>query len=77
MSTDTPDLRRLEDPDSRLEQAFEEEFLRARGYDPNRMSELGKEELNSLRKEACAYASAKLAEIQCRAYFIHELHGLE
>jgi hypothetical protein len=69
------DVRPAEDPEAQLERAFEDEFLRARGYDPVRLAELGPDERSALMKEASAYASAKLAEVQARAHYVHDLHG--
>ncbi len=65
----------IEDPTSNLERAFIEQFIRARGYDPARLHELPEGQLKPLLKDAGAYAAAKLAEVESRAHFVHELHG--
>jgi hypothetical protein len=32
-------------------------------------------ELELLMKQACTYASGKLAEVEARAHFVHDIHG--
>ena len=69
-------LSSFHDPDTLLEQAFSEEFLRERGYDRCRVSHLPTALAKSLMAEACIYASDKLAEIEARAGLVQEVHGL-
>ena len=65
----------MEDPEGRLETALIEEFLRGRGMDASALHALPAEEKRHVLAEASAYAAAKLAEVQSRAHFVHELHG--
>ena len=74
MSTD-PDVRRLEDPQGQLEQALIDEFLRARGHDPAHLDQLPEDERERLLRAACSYAAAKLAEVDTRAHYVHDIHG--
>jgi hypothetical protein len=75
MSTKDPDTRAMEDQTAHLERALMEQFIRARGYDPAKLGELPTDERERLQKEASAHAAGKLAEVESRAHFIHELHG--
>ena len=52
----------LQDPERQLERALIDEFLRVRGHDARSV-------------EASVHAASKLAEIEARARFVHELHG--
>ena len=73
----TDRLRPMEDPEARLERALVDEFLRARGHDATTLERLPAEERKRLLQEASVHAGAKLAEIDARARFVHELHGTE
>lgn len=75
MTADRFDVSALEDPQRQLEQAFIDEFLRLRGYDPAKLDALPVPERELLMKQASAWASGKLAEVDARAYFVHEMHG--
>ena len=75
MNRSDSDLHPLEDPTAHLEQAFIDEFIRLRGHDPARLRDLAADERHDLLKHAVAYASAKLAEVESRAHYVHELHG--
>ena len=75
MTADRPDVSALEDPQRQLEQAFIDEFLRLRGYEPAKLDALPRPERETLMKQASAWASGKLAEVDARAYFVHEMHG--
>lgn len=74
MSIDRPDTPPVESPLAQLERAMIDEFVRARGYDPLKLSELSEHERNALLKEASVYASSKLTEVESRSHLIHELH---
>ena len=63
------------DPEGQLGQSLIDEFLRARGYDATSVQALPPEAQIQLLTEASVYASAKLAEVNARAHFVHELHG--
>ena len=69
-----PDVRRHEDPQRQLEQAFIDEFVRARGVDPDHVRELPAEQALPLMRDACKYAASKLAEVECRAHYLDDLH---
>ena len=62
-------------PLAQMEQAFINEFLRARGYEPGQLRDLPEEEVHRLLKEAALYASVKLMEVESRAHYVSELHG--
>ena len=75
MNRSDPDVHPIEDPTAHLEQALIDEFIRRRGHDPARLHDLTAGERDELLKHAAAYASAKLAEVESRAHYVHELHG--
>jgi hypothetical protein len=77
MSAEPRDTHPMEDPESRLEQALIEEFLRARGYDSAGLSALPEDQRQPLLKGASIDAATKLAEVEARAHFVHEIHGEE
>ena len=74
MSKD-PDIGPLEDQAAHLEQAFIDEFIRMRGHDPAKLHDLPARERDQLLKQASAHASARLAEVESRAHYVHEIHG--
>jgi len=57
-----------------MEQGFIRAYLREKGYTPEALHTLPEKEAKRLMMEASLYASAKLAEIESRAQFSHELH---
>jgi len=69
--SDTPPL---EAPLRNLERSFIDEFVRSRGYDPLKLEDLPESVRNTLLSEASVYASAKLAEVESRAHYLHEIH---
>jgi hypothetical protein len=75
MTTKDPDARAMEDQSAHLESALIEQFILARGHDPARLHELPADERERLQKDAATYAAGKLAEVESRAHFVHELHG--
>ena len=77
MTTKEPDIPAMEDPEGRLGQALIEEFFRARNIDPAALHALPEAEAKRVLTEASVYASTKLAEIEARAHFVHEIHGNE
>ena len=52
-----------------------EEFLWARGLDSSALHALPEDEAKRVLTEASVYAAAKLAEVEARAHFVHEIHG--
>jgi hypothetical protein len=73
--TDRPDPPAVKDLKSQLERALIDEFLRTHGYDRANVSGPPSAEHERLMKEACTYASGKLAEVEARAHFVHDMHG--
>lgn len=61
-------------PQSALEHKFIEEYLERRGYSFTTVSALPANEARALMKEACSYASLKLAEIESRAHMRASIH---
>jgi hypothetical protein len=61
-------------PLGRLERALIDEFVRARGYDPRNLSGLSEHEREMLLRGASIEASTRLAEVESRSHFVHELH---
>jgi hypothetical protein len=65
----------LEDPLARLERALIDEFLIARGCTLATISQKPPDERQALLREAARYAAGRLAEIDARAAYVHEIHG--
>jgi hypothetical protein len=65
----------MEDPEGQLETALIEAFLRARGLGSAALRALPEVEAKRVLAEASVYAAVKLAEIDARAHFVHEIHG--
>jgi len=76
MKQQEPDVRPMEDPEGPLETALIREFLRLRGLDAGSLEALPKDEATRVLTEASVYAALKLAEIDARAHFIHEINGI-
>jgi hypothetical protein len=75
MTAEQSELTPLPDPDGKLERAFMQEFLRARGHDLRSVETLPEDERKQLLRDASMYAAARLAEVQARAHFLGELRG--
>ena len=69
------DVPRSGDPNADLERALIDEFIRARGHDPARLHDLPEDQRRFVEREASAHAAARLAEMEARAHYLHELHG--
>jgi len=76
MSADS-DLPARSDQTARLEQALIAEFLERRGLTVAALGALPEADALAILKEASAYASARLAEVESRAHYIHDLHHNE
>jgi hypothetical protein len=74
MTRNKSEIPPVEAPLGELERALIAEFVRARGYDPQKLSDLPQEERQSLLKDASVYASGKLMEIEARSHLLDELH---
>jgi hypothetical protein len=72
-----PDVPPRADQTAQLEQAFITEFLERRGVTRTTLHELPGDEQHALLREASAYASARLAEVESRAQYVHDLHHNE
>jgi len=70
-----PDAAHLADPNARLERSFIDEFIRRRGYDPAALQQLPEDVRVRVQAEASTHAAARLAEMEARAHYVHELHG--
>jgi len=77
MTATYSDVRPMEDPEGRLELALIEEFLLGQGYDRRRLGALPEDQRGHLLGEASVYAAGKLAEIQSRAHYVHEMRHQE
>jgi hypothetical protein len=73
MSIET-ETRTLEVPLGRLEWSLIDEFVRARGYDPNQLVDLSEDDREKLLADACIYASMKLVEVEARSHFLDKIH---
>ena len=67
----------MEDPGGRLELALIEEFLLGQGYAPRELQALPDDQRRHLLEAASICASGKLAEIQSRAHYVHEMRHQE
>ena len=74
MSTD-PDSWHIADANAGLERAMIEEYIRTRGYDPAALQQLPEDLRGRIQAEASTHAAARLAEMEARAHYVHELHG--
>jgi hypothetical protein len=67
--------RHVDNFEGQLERAFIREVLFAQGLDENALRELPEFEAKRVLTQASIYAADKLAEIEARARFVHEIHG--
>jgi hypothetical protein len=76
MLTDDPKFEECteEGPQSALEQKLIEEYLSEKGYHLSDLQALPEREARRLMREACRYASLKLAEVESRAQLRKEIH---
>lgn len=74
MTAERADVR-MEDPQAALERAFIEQYLRSRGQTLRSLHELPAEQVKALLKDATLYAATRLAEVEARAAYVHEIHG--
>ena len=65
----------LEDPEARLERALIEEFLQAHGQSLATVTFKAAPEQRALLAQAAQYAAVRLAEIDARALYVHQIHG--
>ena len=67
----------MQDPEGKLEKALIEEFLQARGLDSSALHALPEDEARRIWTEASTYAAGRLAEVESRALYVHEIHTKE
>jgi hypothetical protein len=65
----------MEDPQAALERAFIEEYLKSVGHTLRGLHELPAEQVKTLLRAATLYAATRLAEVEARAGYLHEIHG--
>jgi hypothetical protein len=70
------DVTRIEDPMSALEQSLIQEFLAQHGFGTGANLQFTDVEKAALLARACAYAAGRLAEVEARAHYLHEIHGV-
>jgi hypothetical protein len=75
MGSDLSDTVPLSDRFAQLEQAFIDEFLRLQGYDHVALNDLPDAQRHAMLASASTYAATKLAEIESRAHYVHDIHG--
>jgi hypothetical protein len=63
-----------EGPQSALEKKLVEDYLQSKGYTREDLHKLPADQAKELMKEACMYASLKLAELQAKSQFREEIH---
>jgi hypothetical protein len=64
-----------DDPLAQLERALIEEFLERQGSSLSALRSLPPEEANRLLRDASAYASGRLSEVETRAHLVGDLHS--
>jgi hypothetical protein len=69
------DVRPMEDQLAHLEQALIDDFIRMRGHDPAHLNGLPADERDDILRQATTHAAARLAEVESRAHYVHEIHG--
>jgi hypothetical protein len=65
----------LEDPMASLERAFMEEYLHNRGASLSTVHLRPPDEVRALLTASAQYAAVRLAEVDARAAYVHEIHG--
>ena len=69
------ELSATEGPQSALERKYIKEFLESKGFNFDNLDRLPEDEKEQLMREACQYAYLKLAEVESRAKFRHEINA--
>lgn len=64
-----------EGPQSALEKQLVEDYLVSKGYTKERLQHLPQEVVKMLMKEACTYASLKLAELESKSKFREDIRA--
>jgi len=76
MNSDRSDVSQMQDKYAQLERAFIEEFLRMNGYDSHTVLTLPEDRRVAMLAQASEYAAVKLAEVEARAQYVHDIHGV-
>ncbi len=64
-----------EGPQSALERQLVEDYLNSKGFTRQDLHNLPEEQARQLMKEACNYASLKLAELESKSKFLDEIRA--
>jgi hypothetical protein len=75
MPSELSDAVPLSDRFAQLERGFIDEFIRLQGYDYATLNKLPDAQRHAMLTSASTYAATKLAEIESRAHYIHDIHG--
>ena len=75
MSTPRATQDAAEGPQSALERKYIQEYLQSQGVNLENLGKMPKVEQQHLMREASKYASLKLAEVESRAKFRHDIHA--
>ena len=67
--------RPLEDPMAPLERAFIEQYLREQGHTSDSLLLLPADERRRFMVKATQHAAVRLAEVDARSAYVHEIHG--
>jgi hypothetical protein len=70
------DVSPLEDPMSALERSLIQEFLAQHNLDTDADVRRSEVEEAELLVRARTYAAGRLAEVEARAHYLHEIHGV-
>jgi hypothetical protein len=65
----------LHDPKAELERALRAEYLRDHGHDEASLKLLSNEAKLEILRQASIYVAAKLAEVDARSTYVHDIHG--
>lgn len=63
------------DPNAELERTLRAEYLRNHGHDEASLRLLSNEARLEILREASIYVAAKLAEVDARSTYLHDIHG--
>jgi hypothetical protein len=64
-----------EGPQSALERHLVEDYLQSKGYTKEELQKLPKDQAKALMREACTYASLKLAELEAKSQFRDDIRS--
>jgi hypothetical protein len=70
-----PDVTPMHQPEAELERQLIEEYLRSHGHDPDALRSRMDVESHQVLAEASNHASQRLAQLECRYHYIHDLSG--